>query len=301
MANLPDDFVEYLAKEARSAEAAIHQYMENPYRFQDIHLFVEGDDDGSFYCTHVRTLTGQMAHHYVCGRKSEVIRAFHDLGLAPDERVIFVVDRNHEDFTGDASPQEVYTTDFYSYESFYVSPDYVDRFVAERLNLPRSNALHASIVSNFAKSELSFSVAIRPLMALALAVREAGGKLNLNNLTLDSVFAIKTDGTFAVTRDSRAVACRSVLVDHGGVTASAILRWRRRLSLSARLNWLRGKYYLWALFRYLKLVSETVASARSKLGIRRGRMPTFLASYPAFVAGAPLPDCPASFADALLK
>jgi hypothetical protein len=300
MTELPDDFAEFLAQEARSAVAAIHQFLENPYQLEGYHLFVEGDDDGAFYSSHVLSNTGEIAHHYVCGGKAQVIQAYESLQVPPGSKVAFLVDRDHQDFINDrVVPEQVYVTDFYSYESYFVDERFVSRFVSDKLGLPQGNPLHASVVAGFVRSERSFATIIRPLTALILAVRSAGGKLNLNNLALDKALSLDDKGIFSVRRDYRRTACATIVVDSAGVTRADVIRWRRQLSMASRLNWVRGKYYIWCVFRYLKRIAEGLSRARRELGLKKGKIPPLLDSLPAFCASSFAPLCPPSFAAAL--
>lgn len=302
MNDLPRDFASYLASEARTATSAIHQFRENPYRYSGVHLFVEGDDDGPFYSNQVRQLKGAEAHVYICGGKSQVCLAKLMLKDVEMTNVIFVVDRDHQDFVCEPHDiTDVLVTDFYSIESYYVCDEFISRCVSDMLLLPRSNALHHSIVGSFKSSELSFALKMRPLMALVLAIRERSGKVNLNNLNLAKLFKIGNDGRFTVIRSERSSACKSIIVDSGSITFIDLIRWRRRLHSASRLNWLRGKYYAWAVYMYLVLVSSNVARARKSLGLRAGQLPAALDNFGSFMRNGYYPACPEYFRNALSK
>ena len=279
-----DDFAIFLAEEARSADAAIHQFMENSYRFSDIHVFVEGDDDGAYYLEQIRAQLGLTAHHYICGGKAEVIRAWNELkGNLSFERVLFTVDRDHQDVLGEhGAPPPIYTTDFYSFESEYVDVNFVSAFLTTKLNLPQSNSLHSSVLAGFGSSDLSFCRAIRPLMGLILAIRENSGRLNLNNLSMEKLFKVDGSGNFGRNRSFTRDAIKSIVIDNGGTTLADALRWTRKISPSARLNWIRGKYYLWSVFAFLRYVSQAICAARKKVGKKKGKMPPSVGNYEAF-------------------
>lgn len=296
MDDLPQDFAAFLENEARTAVAAVHQFMESPYRYDHVHLFVEGDHDGNYYAQHIRTLTNLPVHHYICGGKKEVVVANEILKESrTSEKLFFFVDRDHQDYVpGQPIPADVYVTDFYSFESNLVNADYVSRFLSERNNLPASNALHQTLVKAFDTIERSFCVAARPLIATILAVRSRNGKLNLNNLSLDKSFKMKSSGEFYRVRSFTKIALTSIVFDWGTTTRSDILRWTRRLSLSSRLNWMRGKYLFWMLFAYLKYISAGLAQARKAVGKRKGRIPACLDNLTAFAESTFALDCPAS-------
>lgn len=297
MTELPSDFVAYLEDEGKSAESAIHQYLENPNRFQDIHLFVEGDDDGPFYGFHAKYNTGKEYHFYICGGKSNVVQAYTLLSKGKiSENVYFFVDRDHEDFIIDSviAPHPIYTTDFYSFESFFIGKCFIDFVIRDRMHILPSSALAHSICASFDASELSFARAMRPHMALILALRESGTRLNLNNLSLDRVVSLGENGIFKRKPRSLSSTIRQFVIDEIKISISDILRWARRITLCARLNWLRGKYYTWALYGYLNLVAENLASSRKKIGKKKGSIHPTLQSYGNFCATLHLKDTPPS-------
>ncbi len=71
-----EDYAHYLAEEAKSDVAALHQFriLYEPDR-NDFHFFFEGEEDSLFYMPEARRLLGNRgANVYDCGGKWNVVQ-----------------------------------------------------------------------------------------------------------------------------------------------------------------------------------------------------------------------------------
>jgi hypothetical protein len=138
-----DDFVDYLSRQARTEGAALHEFeIRRNEGSNDLHAFVEGDEDSSVYAPFLRRIfPGVKCWSYVCGGKSAVQGARkHLLERKRDLRcVAFLVDRDFDDFFGvQASPEpNLYITDWYSIENHLVGREQAEIVLYELLGVNR--------------------------------------------------------------------------------------------------------------------------------------------------------------------
>jgi hypothetical protein len=244
------DFVEYLALQARSGVTALHQYrLLATSDEKQIHVFLEGEDDVLFYLPEVRARSGgREVFVYLCGGKGGVIEALRALendgyDLASS---LFFVDRDHSEYTG-CNQYEVdvlYTTDFYSIESHIVSKQSLEIMLVDMARMSKSDPAYMECINKWDSEYRDFCVAIRPIMAWSMAMRSEGKKPNFNNADLAKVFEFN-HGHWRRAREGFRHFVKSTVRAGEGVACSTLKEWISKLTLGREKCWIRGKYELW--------------------------------------------------------
>jgi hypothetical protein len=108
-----EDYAQYLAEEAKSDVAALHQFriLYEPDR-DDFHFFFEGEEDSLFYMPEARRhLRDRGAFIYDCGGKRNVIEVRDTIEAEGyDIRYcLFFIDRDYDDYLGTQIGVDQYT------------------------------------------------------------------------------------------------------------------------------------------------------------------------------------------------
>jgi Protein of unknown function (DUF4435) len=263
-----EDYAAYLLAEANSGSAALHQFR-ILYReaTKEVHLFFEGEEDSLFYMPIVRRTVSQTTPYvYVCGGKKNVARARTRIALEGYvmESCLFFVDRDFDDYLDSqiSLDDRTYITDNYSIENDIASPSAVAVILSDVVRISPADPEYRQILDTFAVAEYGFAVAMRPFMAWCLAARQCGYEPNLKNVDLKKLIELgsaaipaKRSGAFATFR-----RLTSGPEPRRGPDMRSVLCWRRRLGISDRKKWLRGKFEL-SFFQsaLLKLLGEANA------------------------------------------
>lgn len=265
------DYAEFLAEEARSDVAVLHEFK---LRFSNgdtaLHLFFEGDEDGPYYLPEIR----KRAHArplwaYVCGGKPKlkVVRDSLRSGGYDLDRCLFFVDRDYDDYFASqiSSDSRTHITDYYSVESYIVSRDAAECILLDLSGFARDDADFKLFEARFDACLIHFAELIRPLIALSLAAREKGGKPNFNNINLSNIFNVSPGVAVARKAEAGKAFSKAVFPKGLSVDFQDLLRWTRRLKMSEHKLWLRGKYELWFFEKVLlNFIENSLANRKAR-------------------------------------
>lgn len=197
------------------------------------------------------------------------------------DRCHFFVDKDLNDVLqpGFAVPAPVFQTATYSFENYLVCETVLRRFWVERMRLDIMDERYAQYVSDFHTFHAQFGRKMRLLMAMVLIGHGIDGrrpvKLNLNNANLDKVMRLD----FGARRVRWMVggaahfcaACnlREAFVGAALVSAKPVLR-KYLIGLPPKV-YIRGKYELWFMVKYLSSVSRELADRNKAKAAGRKR------------------------------
>lgn len=275
-----DDYAEYLAEEARSDVAALHQFkiLYDPDR-DSFHFFFEGEDDSLFYMPEARRrIGGGNIYLYECGGKKNVIDV-RDAIKSDDydtKNCLFFVDRDFDDLLECQIEVDdsTYITDNYSIENDISDIQSLEIILEDLLRISRASPEFDEIVNFVERAFHYFYIEVRSLMAWILAAKQEGCSPNLRN-----TFGLKGIVTFSNGKPSLCAAGfvefkRKVVVNGRLPALSTIIRWNKALDLSTPKAWLRGKYDIW-FFQVAVLAALGAANERRALaGRRKIRIPS---------------------------
>jgi hypothetical protein len=278
-----DDYAEYLAAEASSDVAALHQFrILYDERSDDLHLFFEGEDDSLFYMPEVRRLAGKrIAHVYDCGGKENVVEVRDTIKDDGYEiaSCLFFVDRDYDDYLGTqiAVDDFTYITDNYSIENDIASVNNASLLLEDVVRISRADPEFSAIMGNLKVAFDEFYKEVRPLMAWIVAAREAGCKPNLKNTKgLKDVAEVDASGLPSISSDGFRAFRKMVLGSRPGPALSVSIKWRRQFDMPSCKSWVRGKYEIWFFQKALLAILDQSNGRRKAAGGKAFRIPTSL-------------------------
>jgi hypothetical protein len=282
-----EDYALYLAEEARSDIAALHQFRILYDSLQSaFHFFFEGEEDSLFYMPEARRIASRSTFNiYDCGGKRNVVSVRESLkseGYSL-EKCLFFVDRDFDDYlnTQVDVDENTYITDNYSIESDIASIDSARILLVDLVRISRADPEFARLESSLTEAFSTFYKVVRPLTAWILAAKESGCAPNLRNIVGLKGVVTLSGMQPAITSAGFALFKRRVINAGRAPAISAVVRWYRCLDMTNCKLWVRGKYDLW-FFQVALLASLEVTSSRRRssggravpvpAGLRDGRI-----------------------------
>ena len=277
-----EDYAAYLAEEAKSDIAAMHQFriLYDPAQGA-YHFFFEGEEDSLFYMPEARRRISQKeAHIYDCGGKKNVIEV-RDAIKADGYQLdgcLFFVDRDYDDLLGTqiGVDQYTYLTDNYSVENDLSSISAARILLMDVLRLSRADPEFARIESRILSSYQAFYKEIRSLVSWILAAKEESCKPNLRNTNGLKGIVSMINGAPTLTKSGFIEFKKKVLSSGKLPNLATVIRWRRKLDLANAGLWARGKYDLWFFHTILLVALEEASLRRKAAGGRAISIPTSL-------------------------
>lgn len=276
--NYQDDFVELLTREAQSAISILHEFRLSQASGPGfIHVFFEGVDDKHFYLTEIRRRDRDLdVFPYVCDGKKSVVRVKHLIDQDGDEekRCLFFIDRDHDDLVGGQpeAGQDLYITDYYSIESHISSVDSLEIVLVDLANIKKNSDKYEYIFNSYLFQFESFAHTMRSFMSWVLCMREAGNKLNLNNINLTNVFSFKDDGTVSRKEGAFQKFRRCVTVDNAEIDITRYRYWHNYLKNIEPKLWIRGKYDLWFFEKTLSCLIGRLRKEHKENPVQTGKI-----------------------------
>lgn len=162
---------------------------------KELYFLVEGPDDSVYYYTKAtQALTDTLnIRLIIAGNRKKVVEAYQAINWKDflPFRVLFFVDRDLSDFTGEYTPiaDNVYVTDKYSIENDYCSKLAFIKTIKVFGGLIDIDSLDEEALLRFYDDSLKFFYSyMTPLMGRILYWRKSGIKCNLNNINCRNLF-----------------------------------------------------------------------------------------------------------------
>ncbi len=273
MSAAEDDFVEFLSQQARSGIAVVHEFKLRYVEGLALHLFFEGEEDPSYYLPEIRRRKKKELWPYVCDGKPNiriVRQTLIDEGYLGSD-CLFFVDRDFDDFFGTQIPtdERTFVTVPYSVENYLVSQRTAEDMLIDLVGMERTDPQFIFVSGRLPELLDEFAALMRPLLALCLAYRAAGGRPNLNNANMAKVFRVNDDLTLELLRDGYSQFKKAVFPLGSKVRFGDVRFWLRKLDIGQRQRWLRGKFELWV-FQQILFQFVQVEAAKRKAKKQRG-------------------------------
>jgi hypothetical protein len=246
-----------------SAATAFADFLKHHPLFPDrCFIFLEGKDDCCFYGQIIQSR--RQFINIPCGNKDGVLGALVKIrSHRPDaQRCLFFVDKDLWDILGLAHVHDsaLFVTEYYSFENYLVSSEMFERVWTDLIGLSLLHPLFDPWKMQFLTQHAKFQQSMRPIMAWVLEVRRRGFRAHLGNLRLPSCFHFDANGNLIrqlnaglraweqqcvsdpnYRRNIRQLQADNVLLNS--------LDWKR---------WLRGKWELWFMQEFLRVMINDV-------------------------------------------
>jgi Protein of unknown function (DUF4435) len=222
-----------------------------------LHCFFEGRDDESFYVNfiHGTCPQGWRMHYYRCGSKSRVCDVWRNAMQYDQNRLLFFVDKDHDDFVGPRdvaeSASNVFVTDYYSIENYLVDQVILRRFLRDIIHLDLSGVEEDAIANVFNEQRDIFYRHSLWISAWIICARRYGIPAHVANVEMDDLFEVATDMTLRRRAVGRDAYLRSKCSVATGCTWREVLHVARQLRNLAPKTHIRGKFDLWFLVAFL--------------------------------------------------
>lgn len=246
-----EDYSTYLLEQAKSATSAFHEFrITSEPNANQIHVFVEGDEDIVFYLPEVRRrAAGRPIFSYRCGGKKSVLatRAFILEGGYKDDICLFFVDRDYDDFFNcQATPDErLLVTDVYSIENHLTDALSLEVVLTDLIGVKKNDPSFDYLFKKITQLQNSFRKKMIPILAISLSLRESGFKPNYNNLDVVKLFKITADWKLARRKGSLSEVCKAYgVAKEWQQNPAAIGKWLVLLRSQPSERAIRGKYDL---------------------------------------------------------
>ena len=277
-----EDYAAYLAEEARSDVAALHQfrilYDEGRIAY---HFFVEGEEDGLFYMPAARRHTNaKELYLYDCGGKKSVADVRESIKVDGYDlsKCLFFVDRDFDDILCSqvSIDEHTYITDGYPIENDISSVDCAGLLMSDVIGLSRADPEFKRIELALLNGFETFYHLVRPLTAWILAAKVTGCAPNLRNTTgLKGVVTFQ-QGAPVINEVGFSEFKRKVLVNGRKPSLASVIACRRPLKVEEAKQWVRGKYHIWFFQTYLISQLAETSARRKAAGGRALRIPSSL-------------------------
>jgi len=242
----------------------LHQYKK---RGKTIHLFFEGQEDQSFYISHVENIFPREYElfYYLCDGKSNVEQNYNDINwfVFSKNRILFFIDKDFDDIieTRKISDENIFETKYYSIENYFVTSECYARFLKEICGI-KTAAVIKELLDQFDSQLSLFHKSIRLTIAWIIFCRKNRHNINLNDIDLSKLFEINNQLEFKRCLSKPYKSIFEYLFDTTKCShfdSNEIFKINRRLrSISEPKNYVRGKYEFWFMFSFYKKTMDSL-------------------------------------------
>jgi hypothetical protein len=284
-----EDFTQVLAGETRGVAAIFHEFVIAYYGGdeQDVYAFMEGMEDQKYYLPAVQRLRPlENIHPFLCNGKDAVIQVLDVVSAREEfarEKVMFFVDKDHEEYVGgqDSTRQAVrgewlerlFITEFYSIESYLVVREAIRLMWAQFTPYGNADVRLGVLLAGFADDHERFARLMRPLMAAVIYLRRRGFRPNLSNVKLERCIDFRNRGQIRRKSSCFREFQVAIGVEAANLRALEIRGELKELEVNECKRWLRGKYELWFLEKFLRAMFGELERERKMKKERRRIVP----------------------------
>lgn len=234
-----------------------------------VHCFFEGQTDESFYGAHIRPYLkiGQKITSHFCGNKDAVYNTFSDLHskIKAPTLGLFFVDKDIDDLVpvGRISHPSIHVTETYSVENYLADVVVIERVIGELFRLGSGHRACTELCEMYHKEYEKCSDFLLQLMAWILFHRRNGQRPNLNNIKLEQLCGVNdqfqfwslpfSDAITSLDKWTQAVTPPTYLADSHPQLLT-------ELKLVKRESVLRGKFVLWFVVVFLRIIRSNIAA-----------------------------------------
>lgn len=267
---MSEDYVEFLVEKLYSP-ATICQKLRLAYASDADEMYVlhEGRDDKHFYAEILKRINKKTKFAFFsCGNRSGVLKArnyIQPLDQFSPKRIMYMIDRDYDEVLAVSAhiPNDVFVTDYYSIESYFVGSECIEKMLRHAIGIPAYNGSIERIQGEIEQTIHEFAASVRAMSACIIAHKAKGGAVEQDSVSIDKCFSFKNCCVGHKIKGSRAAALRCL-----GLTVS-LREWRiwyKTLLSNDPRYWVRGKLFLWLL---RKVLSRAVEAARSLIDPNR--------------------------------
>jgi hypothetical protein len=188
-------FLDSLKNAGKSATSIYLRFLQQ-YKKNDksLHLFIEGNDDPSFYTNFITNITNnEYKIHFYNSKNKDGVYSNHDKinwSVFNKNKVLFFVDKDYSDILNLSynNDENIFVTKYYSIENYLINDDMVKRILIELLHITEPSAL-AKTISHFKTQHESFCEKMMIITSWIIYHRVHNSNLSLSKINLSHVFS----------------------------------------------------------------------------------------------------------------
>lgn len=234
-----------------------------------VHSFVEGAEDPSFYRAKVESLLPEAWDLMidVIGNKDAVLDLYYsfDWTRFSDEQIAFFVDRDLSEFDGSKVPprKNIYVTDKYAIENHCITWGLCKNALTDICNIRGMSDSEINIVKHLFIQQLKvYRNLMSEVMAWAIVLRREGERPALNDIVLKDLVRMQAGVVQIKIHPGNDLekylhAKWKIPISKGRSVAGVLAEFQ---SKSGDEKFIRGKYEIWFMVKFLNSVHEHAAN-----------------------------------------
>ena len=240
-----------------------------------LHLFVEGNDDPSFYTNFIRSIAGKKYELYFYNSKNKdgVYENYNKINWNTynKNKVLFFVDKDYSDVLGLTylSDENIFVTKYYSIENYLVNVKMLKRILIDLLHITNTSALNG-IIRTFKSEHKVFCEQMYILSSWIIYHRSKNNNIPLSKVNLSHIFSFDQDLRISRNCNPQGIKLLSYLNNKTGNSDTSEC-WKEIKNIYKRIKTirkekihLRGKFEIWFLIAFVNELMENVNSSKSK-------------------------------------
>ncbi|MCD8413646.1 DUF4435 domain-containing protein [Tenacibaculum finnmarkense] len=264
-------------KDAGTSPITTHIRFLQEYKLTDkaLHLFIEGNDDPSFYTNFIKNIAGKKYQLYFYNSKNKdgVYENYNKIDWTTyhKNKVLFFVDKDFSDVLGltYTSDENIFVTKYYSIENYLVNTKILKRILVDLLHITDTDTIKG-IVKTFKEQHKVFCKQMLILTSWIIYHRSKKNNIPLSKVNLSHIFSFDEDLKITRIDKPQGMKLYSYLNSKTGNTDNSE-SWKEIKSIFKKIKvirkdkiHLRGKFEVWFLIAFVNELMENVNATKSK-------------------------------------
>lgn len=240
-----------------------------------LHLFIEGNDDPSFYTNFIKNIAGKKyeLYFYNCKNKNGVYENYNKINWNTynKHKALFFVDKDYSDILGLSyvTDDNIFVTKYYSIENYLVNVKILKRILTDLLHITDTETING-IVKTFKKEHKVFCKQMHILSSWIIFHRSKGNNIPLSKVNLSHIFSFDQDLKINRLQEPQGTKLLTYLNNKTGNVDTTecwkeISKIYRQIRLISKDKiHLRGKFEIWFLIAFINELMENVNAVKSK-------------------------------------
>jgi hypothetical protein len=247
------------------------------YKLTDkaLHLFIEGNDDPSFYTNFIKSIAGKKYELYFYNSKNKdgVYENYNKIDWTTyhKNKVLFFVDKDFSDVLGlnYISDENIFVTKHYSIENYLVNTKILKRILVDLLHITDTDTLKG-ITTTFKQEHKIFCNQMLILTSWIIYHRSKQNNIPLSKINLNHIFSFDQNLKISRNGNPQGMKLYSYLNSKTG-NAENSESWKEikkilnqiMLIRKSKIH-LRGKFEIWFLIAFINELMESVNSTKAR-------------------------------------
>jgi hypothetical protein len=265
-------FVDELRKNRKTSSTAFLRFLQNQSP-NSVHVFVEGDDDPSFYRNALNRYCkdNHNIHYHECGGKAQVYRTRETIqkreevpDWAQSMILIYFVDKDLSDILAEDYPNEadIFVTDYYSIENYLVSETMLEIVLTDLFNFYSGEKPDIAAIRQRFHTELQrFYEYVEEIMLWGIYHKRIGSAFSFSDIKLHHFLEIGTDLSLKTIVDTHEWIASlddmcQIVTDSQFQNQTPELK--KIISNREPKHYIRGKFEIWFLVKFLQRLASVL-------------------------------------------